>query len=63
MKKKSLKAIIGFSLSKQTLVERVLYLVRGLAFAPWLVEGFSGAPSDQTAADIGQAGDDIYPLF
>ena len=64
MRKNSLNTIIRFSLSKQTFFERALYLVRGLVFAPWLLGGVSGqATRDQTAAAIGQAGDDIYPLF
>lgn len=62
MSQNSVNAIIRLALSRRTLRDRAWYLVKGLAFAWWLVKGSSGSSSSEAAA-IGQAGDDIYPLF
>ncbi len=63
MRHNSFKAIIGLALSRRTLTERAWYLMKGLAFSWWLVKGTSGQTTSDAAAAIGQAGDDIYPLF
>lgn len=62
MSQNSFNAIIRLALSRRTLRDRAWYLVKGLAFSWWLVKGTSGKTSSEAAA-IGQAGDDIYPLF
>ena len=58
-------AIFSFALSREKVLDRAWYLFKGLAFAPWLLRGASGQKKgdDSAAAAIGEAGDDIYPLF
>jgi len=63
MRRNSPKAIIAFALSRRTWAERAWYLIKGLAFSWWLLKGTSGQTTNDAAAAIGQAGDDIYPLF
>jgi hypothetical protein len=64
MRKGYLSAIIGFALSRQTVREKVTYLIRGIVFAPWLARSVTGRSSrEQGAATNSQVGDDIYPLF
>ena len=64
MKKGYLRTIIAFAFSRPSMRDRTMYLIRGIAFAPWLARSVTGQSSrDQAGAATSAAGDDIYPLF
>jgi hypothetical protein len=54
--------MLALAFSRTRFADKLLYLVKAGAFAPWLLRGASGGGDEATAASSA-AGDDIYPLF
>lgn len=63
MKNELLNDIIRFSMSRETLSDKSVYLLKGLLFASFLKTVSRRAGGDEAVSAASQAGDDIYPLF
>ncbi len=64
MKSNLVKDILWLSFAKKNFNQRILYLFKGLVFAPFLIrEERKQKRKGTSASDIGLAGDDVYPLF
>jgi hypothetical protein len=57
-----LKDLGGFAKSKPTLLQKIKYLVLGIAYLFFLAQELSEKKTKEHSSGS-QAGDDIYPLF
>jgi hypothetical protein len=62
MNRVTLGDILALAFAQKTAADKALYLFKGLVFYPLLSRAGRGSSEDAAAA-VSQAGDDIYPLF
>ena len=63
MKRALFFELMRFALSKDTVRERLRYMILGLVFYNFLAAATSVGSEGNDSASSSQAGDDMYPLF